>query len=318
MQCMPMMKVWPRMGGRVWRVGRSTAESEVCDVAKLPRRAQSQFASHLRRVPRALAALQGVVHISPPFASAAWRARAAAHFNGAVEGMAAVVLAARVLRGAAACRPCVRAGPTRSAALFSLPWPIPRTSLPRPAAAGACHFSSSSSAPSGSGGGGGGGGGGPAPAHDERESAPAVYIQPGDSLITIPRGAVSVSFSRSSGAGGQNVNKVSTKAEVRLHLPTAAWVHPDVRARLAALAAGAVNGEGELIVVSQVHRGQEANLQECFDKLRRLLVKAAAIPKVRSMRTGLSELTKGARREDKRHRAGVKARRRGDGREDFE
>ena len=61
---------------------------------------------------------------------------------------------------------------------------------------------------------------------------------------------------------------------------------------LADLLPNCVNGGGEVFVSCQVHRTQEANLAECFDKLEKMVRRAATRPKVRSLRTGLSELAK--------------------------
>jgi protein subunit release factor B len=135
-------------------------------------------------------------------------------------------------------------------------------------------------------------------------------IDDGETHIQIPRDRVTATFSRSSGAGGQNVNKVSTKAEVRFPLAGATWMAEGVRARLAALFPAHVNGEGEVFVTSQRHRTQEANLEDALDKLALMVRKAAHVPRVRQLRTNLSELTKNAYREEKRHRAEVKSHRR--------
>ncbi len=135
-------------------------------------------------------------------------------------------------------------------------------------------------------------------------------VRPGDATIVVPRALVDTNFSRSSGAGGQNVNKVNTKAEVRFKLDDAAWMDEGVKARFRDLWSSAINGEGEVYLSSQRHRTQEANLEDVFDKLTLMVRKAAVIPKVRMQRTGLSELTKQERREDKRHRSAVKTRRR--------
>jgi protein subunit release factor B len=129
-------------------------------------------------------------------------------------------------------------------------------------------------------------------------------------LIAIPRDRISATFSRSSGAGGQNVNKVSTKAEVRFVLAAATWMPEEVRGRFAELYPGHINSEGEVYVTSQKHRTQESNLEDAMDKLGHMVRKAAAVPKVRQLRTNLSELTKNAYREDKKHRAEVKSHRR--------
>ena len=130
-------------------------------------------------------------------------------------------------------------------------------------------------------------------------------------MIALPRERLTATFSRSSGAGGQNVNKVSTKADVRFELASASWLAPGVRARLAALFPAAVNAAGEVFVSSQRHRTQEANLEDALGKLESMVRRAAVVPKVRATRTALSELTKAGYRDDKRFRSAVKEARRG-------
>lgn len=157
-------------------------------------------------------------------------------------------------------------------------------------------------------GGGGGVGGGPA-VHPQRVVAGATSVE-------IPRGVVEATFTRSSGAGGQNVNCVSSRAQLRLRLASrgaAAWLDAHTRARLASLNAGALTREGDLLVVSQRHRTQEANLDDAMDKLRRMVLAAAAVPVARALDDSLSGRAKAARTEDKRRRASVKAARRGGG-----
>jgi protein subunit release factor B len=58
------------------------------------------------------------------------------------------------------------------------------------------------------------------------------FVAPGAPRVVLPRTRLTASFSRSSGAGGQNVNKVNTKADVRFKLTEADWIHEDVRVRL--------------------------------------------------------------------------------------
>ncbi len=106
------------------------------------------------------------------------------------------------------------------------------------------------------------------------------------------------------------MNKVNTKAELRFKLEDATWIEESVRKRLVEQYPGHVNGEGEVFVASQRHRTQGENLEDAVEKLHRMLFKAAQVPKVRLLRTNLSELTKKVYREDKRHRAEVKSHRR--------
>lgn len=122
---------------------------------------------------------------------------------------------------------------------------------------------------------------------------------------------IDTNFSRSSGAGGQNVNKVNTKAEIRFKLDAAAWIEEEVKERFRALWGASINGEGEVFIQAQQYRTQEANLEAAYEKLAIMLRKAAVVPKVRMQRTGLSELTKEQRREDKRRRSEMKERRKG-------
>jgi len=141
-------------------------------------------------------------------------------------------------------------------------------------------------------------------------SASFIVICDGNPRPPIPRHLLDVSFSRSSGAGGQNVNKVNTKAEVRFHLEKSLWLSISVKERFKVLYSQFINDAGEVIISSQRHRTQERNLDDCIEKLQICVRKAAEVPKQRSMRTALSELTKNERRDDKRFRSTVKERRR--------
>lgn len=139
----------------------------------------------------------------------------------------------------------------------------------------------------------------------------STHVFEGDVIVALPREKLTVSFSRSSGAGGQNVNKVSTKAEIRFSLADASWLAEGVRTRFAALFPSAVTSAGDVVVTSQRHRTQEANLADALEKLTSMVTRAAVVPKVRAMRTALSELTKTGYRENKRARGAIKSARRG-------
>ena len=127
--------------------------------------------------------------------------------------------------------------------------------------------------------------------------------------MKIPREELQISFSRSSGPGGQNVNKVATRVEVRFHLESAAWIPPATRARLATLHPGRLNREGELIVVSSRFRSQGRNIEDCIEKLGELLEKAAKRPQ-RRVPTRKTKASNERRLKHKKRRSDIKSRRR--------
>ena len=127
--------------------------------------------------------------------------------------------------------------------------------------------------------------------------------------MKIPREELQISFSRSSGPGGQNVNKVATRVEVRFHLESAAWIAPPTRARLAALYPRRLNREGEFIVVSSRFRSQGRNIEDCIERLGELLKKAAKRPR-RRVPTRKPRASNARRLKHKKRRSDIKSRRR--------
>ena len=127
--------------------------------------------------------------------------------------------------------------------------------------------------------------------------------------MKIPREKLQISFSRSSGPGGQNVNKVATRVEVRFHLAGADWIASSTRARLATLHPRRLNREGEFIVVSSRFRSQARNLEDCIEKLRGLLEKAARRPR-RRVPTRKTRASNERRLKQKKRRSDIKSRRR--------
>ncbi|KAL9182358.1 hypothetical protein ACHAXT_013010 [Thalassiosira profunda] len=118
--------------------------------------------------------------------------------------------------------------------------------------------------------------------------------------IPIPEDRLQISFARASGAGGQNVNKVNTKVELRFHVDSAEWIPAEVRDRLKSNEGNRINGEGFLTVTSQEHRTQLKNRKDAVKKLEDMLRNSWARPKVRKMRKGLTKEAKKNRRENKK------------------
>ncbi|MFM2011481.1 MAG: Peptidyl-tRNA hydrolase ArfB [Planctomycetota bacterium] len=92
--------------------------------------------------------------------------------------------------------------------------------------------------------------------------------------LTIPASELQAVYSRSGGPGGQNVNKVNTKATLIWDLNQTQSLYPTTLTRLRALAASRITDEGLLKIHCQVHREQSRNLQACRDLLRGLVLEA--------------------------------------------
>jgi ribosome-associated protein len=133
--------------------------------------------------------------------------------------------------------------------------------------------------------------------------------------VRIPLDEFEWSFARSGGPGGQNVNKVASKAILRWDFDRSPSVPDDVKARFRERFPSRLTTEGELVLSSELTRDQGRNREDCLEKLAAMLRAAAVRPKVRRP----TKPSKGAKRRrlaDKRRQSARKAGRRGPGGED--
>jgi len=142
----------------------------------------------------------------------------------------------------------------------------------------------------------------PPPAEDSPHSlAPGVSILPG---------GLRLQFSRGGGPGGQNVNKLNTKAEAWILIEQIVGMSFPAKDRLRSLAGRRLTSADELHLVSEVHRTQEGNRREIFNRLRELILQAHREPK-RRRKTRPTAASKRRRLDSKHRRAELKARRGG-------
>jgi ribosome-associated protein len=127
--------------------------------------------------------------------------------------------------------------------------------------------------------------------------------------LTLPAEDLSIRAVRSSGPGGQNVNKVSSKVELRFDLARSRAISDAIRLGVRALFPNRVDATGRLLVVSQLTRDQKLNREDARDKLRALVLRALHIDPPRKA----TKPSRGAklRRIDGKRRAADQRRARG-------
>ena len=99
--------------------------------------------------------------------------------------------------------------------------------------------------------------------------------------LKIEESEIQYEFIRSSGPGGQNVNKVSTAVQLRFDVLNSATLTEEVKQRLVKLAGSRLNTEGILILEAKRHRTQEQNRQDATRRLISLIQEALKEPEVR-------------------------------------
>lgn len=122
--------------------------------------------------------------------------------------------------------------------------------------------------------------------------------------LTLPLAEISLSATRSQGAGGQHVNKTSSAIHLRFDI-TASSLPDAVKERLLKLADQRTTLAGVIVIKAQQHRSQEQNREAALERLRLLIAKAALIPRPRRA-TKPSRSAKRARVDTKTQRGRVK------------
>jgi ribosome-associated protein len=128
--------------------------------------------------------------------------------------------------------------------------------------------------------------------------------------LTIPDDELRFTFARSGGPGGQNVNKVASKAVLRWHLAGNVTLPADVKQRLLARQRRRVTAEGEVVIHGQRYRDQARNVEDCRERLRAMVLEVLHPPRARRA-TKPSRGSKERRLAAKKRHAQRKAGRRG-------
>jgi len=102
-----------------------------------------------------------------------------------------------------------------------------------------------------------------------------------NSRLQIPGKELTLSFARSAGPGGQNVNKVNSKAVLRWNVTGSPTLREEVKLRFLQRFSHRINRLGEIVLASDCHRDQPRNIADCYEKLRQLILAALVAPRFR-------------------------------------
>ena len=142
------------------------------------------------------------------------------------------------------------------------------------------------------------------------ETNPGVIeLAPG---VTVPASDVTFTFSRAGGPGGQAVNKLSTRATLRLPIASIRGLSDVATQRLRTLAGRRVTQDDEIVMHAWSERSQLMNKRACIERLSRLVTDAVNVPKPRKKKR-VTAAMKRRRREAKKEQSERKSRRRWSG-----
>ncbi|HWA97584.1 MAG TPA: alternative ribosome rescue aminoacyl-tRNA hydrolase ArfB [Pirellulales bacterium] len=127
----------------------------------------------------------------------------------------------------------------------------------------------------------------------------AERMLPVNSRLAIPYAEFEFTYARSSGPGGQNVNKVNSKATLRWSPVRSPSLPDEVRARFIGRFRSKLTVDGEIVLSSQRYRDQARNADDCVEKLR-VMIATAAAPPVRRKKTRPTRGSIERRLEEKR------------------
>src|SRR5882724_6927853 len=123
--------------------------------------------------------------------------------------------------------------------------------------------------------------------------------------ISIDEAELDESFIRSSGPGGQNVNKLATAVQLRFDARRSPSLQNDVAIRLERLAGRRLTRDGVIVITAQRHRTQERNRQDALDRLIELIERAAVAP-IPRRKTKPTRGSRERRLESKKRRGSIK------------